>query len=330
VRQLNPRYLSGDERATIAELYRAGTSMRAIARALGRNPSTISRELHRNTDPVGEYRALAADRLAVGRLARPRARRLSGDQQLRTVVVELLGKRWSPEQVAHELPIRFPGQPTRHLCVESIYQGIYDPGVQVTRPAKRRRRRRRRHVQGLERRGRLSNMTMIADRPAEVEDRAQVGHWEGDCIMGRGNRSAIGTLVERSTRYLILIHVPDGTSRAEAIRDGVTAAFAGLPPHLRRTLTWDQGKEMAFHEQITAATGTNVFFCDAHSPWQRGSDENTNGLLRDYFPKGGDLSGVTLEQLHQVADEVNDRPRKTLGWARPTDLFTTHRVAAGG
>jgi len=136
--------------------------------------------------------------------------------------------------------------------------------------------------------------------------------------------------VERSTRYLILIHVPDGTSRAEAIRDGVTAAFAGLPPHLRRTLTWDQGKEMAFHEQITAATGTNVFFCDAHSPWQRGSDENTNGLLRDYFPKGGDLSGVTLEQLHQVADEVNDRPRKTLGWARPTDLFTTHRVAAGG
>lgn len=164
---------------------------------------------------------------------------------MRAVVVELLGKRWSPEQVAHELPTRFPDQPARHLCPESIYQGIYDTAVEVTRPAKRRRRRRRRRVQGLERRGRLINMTMIADRPAEVEDRVQVGHWEGDCIMGRGNRSAIGTLVERSTRFLILVHIPADASRAEAIRDGVTDAFTGLPPNLRRTLTWDQGKELA-------------------------------------------------------------------------------------
>jgi len=303
--------------------------VRAIAEVLGRSPSTISRELRRNVGVDGHYRPGVADRLAAGRLARPRPRRLVVDEPLRAVVVELLGKRWSPEQVAHELPTRFPDQPARHLCPESIYQGIYDTAVELTRPAKRRRRRRMRRVQGLELRGRLTNMTMIADRPAEVEDRVQVGHWEGDCIMGRGNRSAIGTLVERSTRFLILVHVPADASRAEAIRDGVTDAFTGLPPNLRRTLTWDQGKELAHHEQITAATGARVFFCDAHSPWQRGTDENMNGLLRDYFPKGTDLSLITVERLRQVAEEINDRPRKTLGWARPADLLSAQYAAAG-
>ena len=165
-------------------------------------------------------------------------------------------------------------------------------------------------------------MTMIADRPAEVEDRVQVGHWEGDCIMGAGNRSAIGTLVERVTRFLILVHVPTKRSNAEAMRDGVADALGALPPHLRRTLTWDQGKELSLHRQITARTGTRVFFCDAHSPWQRGSNENTNGLLRDYFPKGTDLANVSPKELQRVADEINDRPRKTLGWARPADLIT--------
>ncbi len=328
-RQRHPRYLSIDERTMIADLHRQRTTVRAIAEALGRSPSTVSRELRRNTGPDGRYLPGVADLLAAGRVARPRPRRLVVDEPLRETVVELLGKRWSPEQVAHELPTRFPDQPARHLCPESIYQAIYDTTVEVTRPAKRRRRRRRRRMQGLERRGRLTNMTMIADRPTEVEDRAQVGHWEGDCIMGRGNRSAIGTLVERSTRFLILIHVPTAVPRAEAIRDGITDAFTALPPCLRRTLTWDQGKELALHEQITAATGARVFFCDAHSPWQRGTDENMNGLLRDYFPKGTDLSFVTDEQLRQVAEEVNDRPRKTLGWARPADLLTTQRAAAG-
>ena len=328
-RQLSARYLSLDERTLIADLHCQRETVRAIAEVLGRSPSTISRELRRNVGVDGHYRPGVADRLAAGRLARPRPRRLVVDEPLRAVVVELLGKRWSPEQVAHELPARFPEQPARHLCPESIYQGIYDTAVEVTRPAKRRRRRRRRRVQGLERRGRLTNMTMIADRPAEVEDRVQVGHWEGDCIMGRGNRSAIGTLVERSTRFLILVHVPADASRAEAIRDGVTAAFTGLPPTLRRTLTWDQGKELAHHEQITAATGARVFFCDAHSPWQRGTDENTNGLLRDYFPKGTDLSLITAQWLRQVAEEINDRPRKTLGWARPADLLSAQYAVAG-
>lgn len=196
------------------------------------------------------------------------------DDELQTVVVELLSKRWSPEQVAHELSALFPDRPDRRLCAESVYQAIYDPDVPVTRPAKRRRRRRRRRVQGLERRGRLTAMTMIADRPAEVADRVQIGHWEGDCIMGAGNRSAIGTLVERSTRYLILVHVPTGRPTAAAMRAGIVAALGQLPPPLRRTLTWDQGKELALHKSITADLGTAVFFCDAHSPWQRGTNEN--------------------------------------------------------
>lgn len=173
----------------------------------------------------------------------------------------------------------------------------------------------------LERRGRLTNMTMIADRPAEVEDRVQVGHWEGDCIMGAGNRSAIGILVERVTRLLILVHVPTRQPNAVAMRDGVGDALGALDPHLRRTLTWDQGKDLSLHQQITARTRTRVFFCDAHSPWQRGSNENTNGLLRDYFPKGTDLANVSPGELQRVADEINDRPRKTLGWARPADLI---------
>lgn len=317
----HPRYLSLDERTVIADLRREKRTVRAIAQELGRSPATISRELRRNADDHGRYLPRGADRAATGRMARPRARRVMVDTELRAVVVKLLGKRWSPEQVAHELHERFVDQPSRELCTESIYQAIYDPQTPVTRPAKRRRRRRRRRVQGLERRGRLTAMTMIADRPAEVDDRVQVGHWEGDCIMGAGNRSAIGTLVERRTRYLVLVHVPTGRPTAEAMRAGITAALEQLPPQLRRTLTWDQGKELAMHQQITAQTGTRVFFCDAHSPWQRGSNENMNGLLRDYFPKGTDLRGVTPDELARVADEINTRPRKTLGWARPAALL---------
>lgn len=318
----HPRYLSLTERTTIADLHRAGVGVCAIADELGRSASTVSRELRRNIDDQGRYLPGTAEQLTVERQARPsRTRRVARDEQLHGVVTELLGKRWSPEQVAHELPKHFPDQPQRHLCTESIYQAIYDPRTDVTRPAKRRRRRRRRRVQGLERRGRHTGMTMIADRPAEVEDRIQIGHWEGDCIMGPGNRSAIGTLVERVTRFVILIHLATGQSTSTAMRDGIVDALGALAPHLRRTLTWDQGKELALHSQITARIGTRVFFCDAHSPWQRGSNENTNGLLRDYFPKGMDLAGISPEHLQQVADELNDRPRKTLGWARRADLI---------
>jgi IS30 family transposase len=316
------------ERTAIADLRRENKTVRQIAKEIGRSPSTISRELRRNTGISGRYRPGTAEQLAAGRLPRPRPRRLLSDSQLRAVVVELLGKRWSPEQVAHELPVRFSGQPVRWLCTESIYQAIYDPDVPVTRPAKRRRRYRRRRIQGLQRRGRLASMTMIADRPPEVEDRLQAGHWEGDCIMGAANQSAVGTLVERRTRYLILIGVFHGKPTAEAMRDAITATFQALPARLCRTLTWDQGKELALHQQITQRTGTRVFFCDAHSPWQRGSNENMNGLLRDYFPKGTDLRGLTHAELQRVAGEVNTRPRKSLGWARPADLIALEKGTA--
>ena len=319
----SPRYLSVDERTTIADLYRRGMGVRAIAAVLGRAPSTVSRELRGNADESGRYLPHTAQRKAEARLPRPRQRRVATDQVLGEAVCDLLGRKWSPEQVAHELRVRFP-QPSRQLCPESIYQAIYDPDTALTRPAKHslrsHRRRRRRRTHGLQRRGRLTNMTMIDQRPASVADRVEAGHWEGDLIMGRGNQSAIATLVERQARFVMLVHVP-GEHTAEVVGDGVTGALTQLPASLRATLTWDQGKEMAQHQQIAAATGTSVYFCDAHSPWQRGSNENMNGLLRQYFPKGTDLRCHSAADLAAVADEINRRPRKTLNWATPADLL---------
>ncbi len=277
------RYLSLEERTTIADLHRHGVSVRSIARDLGRSASTVSRELRRNRDLTGRYLPNTAQRMASGRLLRPRVRRLALDDELAQVVCGLL----------NELTRRYPGQRARRVCPESIYQAIYDPDVRLTRPAKTAlrtgRRRRRRRVQGRERRGRLVGMTMIDQRPAEVANRVQAGHWEGDSIMGSGNTSSIGTLVERRTRFIMLLHVPTGTRPAEAIRDAITTQMSTLPTSLRRTLTWDQGKEMAHHAATAQATGMGVYFCHAHSPWQRGSNENA--------------------------------PRKTLGWATPAALL---------
>jgi IS30 family transposase len=317
-RTRSPRYLSEQERTRIADLLSAGVSQRQIALLLGRSASTISREIGRNSDPDGRYRPHHAERSARQRTGRARERRVSIDTVLCDVVSGLLSKRWSPEQIAHELRELFVER-ARWLCTETIYQAIYDPAVAVTRPV--RRRRRRRQLQGLQRRGRLTAMRMLDERPPEVDDRVQAGHWEGDLIMGPANRSAIGTLVERRTRFVVLLPFPDGIPTADAVKQQITAAFAQLPEGLRRTLTWDQGKELALHQQITAQIGTDVFFCDAHSPWQRGSNENMNGLLRDYFPKGSDLSIHSTDEIARVALEINDRPRKTLGWKRPVNLF---------
>jgi IS30 family transposase len=325
-RPRSPRYLSEQERIRIADLLAAKTTVRGIAEQLGRAPSTISREIRRNSDPDGRYRPHHAEHAARRRAGKPRKRRIAVDEVLAEVVQRLLAKRWSPEQVAHELRVLFAGQPSRWLCKETIYQAIYDTAVSLTRPARRRRRRRR--LQGLQRRGRLTAMQMIDERPAEVEDRAQPGHWEGDLLMGAGSRSAIGTLVERTTRFLILLAFPDGIASTDGVRQAITSALEDLPRPLRWTLTWDQGKELAMHQQITAATGTGVFFCDAHSPWQRGSNENMNGLLRDYFPKGTELGIYTAEDLLRIATEVNERPRKTLGWQRPDALFGAEMATA--
>jgi IS30 family transposase len=247
-------------------------------------------------------------------------------------VQDRLEKRWSPEQIAHALREEFPNQPERHLVPETIYQAVYRPGrgglrrdlPPVLRTRRRRRKPRRRPDQ--RRPTKLVDMTMITDRPAEADDRSVPGHWEGDLITGKQNRSAIGTLVERRSRFTILLHLPERHT-AEAVRDAIIAAFAPLPPQLRRSLTWDQGSELALHNEIAAALGIPVFFCDPHSPWQRPSNENTNGLLRQYFPKGSDLRVHDAVRLDDVAAELNDRPRKTLNWNTPARLFI---APAGG
>jgi IS30 family transposase len=339
-REISPRYLSEDERIRIADLRGAGAGVRAIAEHTGRSPSTISRELRRNRDPgSGQYRPFTAHKLAVRRRARPRAGKIAGDEVLRQFVRERLEKRWSPEQISQALRAQFPGDTARHVVHETIYQAVYRPelgGLSRELPAqvlRSRRRRRRPHRRPGERRPNgITAMTMIDQRPAEAAGREETGHWEGDLITGASNRSAIGTLVDRASRYTILLHLP-GRHTAEAVRDALIAAFCQLPPQLRRSLTWDQGKEMALHQQVTATLGMPVYFCDKASPWQRPSNENTNGLLRQYFPKGSDLRAHGPGDLAAAADELNARPRKTLGWDTPAGRLglelLPHRTASG-
>jgi len=323
-REISDRYLSEQERVQIADLRAAGAGVRAIAERTGRSPSTISRELRRNRDPdSGQYRPFTAHKLAVQRRARPRPGKIAADPVLRQFVADRLEKRWSPQQVSRALPGEFPDDPARHVVHETIYQAVYRPelgGLPRELPARvlrTRRRRRRPHRRAGERRPNgIIAMTMIDQRPAGAAGRSEPGHWEGDLITGASNRSAIGTLVDRASRYTILLHLP-GRHTAEAVRDALITAFWHLPPQLRRSLTWDQGKEMALHAEITAALGMPVYFCEKASPWQRPSNENTNGLLRQYFPKGSDLRVHCADELATVAAELNARPRKTLAWDTP-------------
>ena len=326
--EISPRYLSEDERVRIADLRRAGLGVRAIAGQVGRSPLTISRELRRNCEPgSGQYRPFAAQRLAARRRARPGRGKLSADPVLRQFVACRLEKRWSPEQISQALRIEFPGDPVRHLVHETIYQGVYRPelgGLRRGLPALLRtgRRHRKSHRRADARRaGALTGMTMISQRPAAAAGRSEAGHWEGDLITGASNRSAIGTLVDRASRFTILVHLPGPRHTAETVRDALVAALRPLPAQLRRSLTWDQGKEMALHGEIAEVLGMPVFFCEPHSPWQRPTNENTNGLLRQYFPKGTDLRVHAPGQLTAVAAELNARPRKTLGWNTPEALL---------
>lgn len=267
-REISDRYLSEEERIRIADLRRAGLGVRTIATELGRSPSTISRELDRNGDPsTGQYRPFTAHRLAAERRARPRTGKIVRDCGLRAFVAERLKQRWSPEQISRVLRREFPDDPDRHVVHETIYQAVYRPDLgglerelprRVLRTGRCRRRPRRRA--DARRAGSLVGMTMIDQRPAEAADRSEPGHWEGDLITGASNRSAIGTLVERSSRFTILLHLP-GRHTAEEVRDALIAAFSRLPTGLRRSLTWDQGKEMALHKQIAGALGMPVFFC---------------------------------------------------------------------
>jgi IS30 family transposase len=317
------RYLGEDERIHIADRLREKASLRTIAAELGRSPSTISREVRRNAHPVsGDYRPHAAHARARARRTRPKGGQIAANPQLRDTIQTWLSSKWSPEQISRSLRLRFPGQVEMHVSHETIYQALYVQGRgelrrELTKALRTGRaiRKPRRHPD--QRTPRYpAPMVMISERPAEAVDRAVPGHWEGDLIIGKNNGSAIGTLVERSTRYVMLIHLP-GTRDTLTFRDALIDTISTLPAHLRRSLTWDQGSEMGLHHQFSMATGMPVYFCDPSSPWQRGSNENTNGLLRQYFPKGTDLSRHTREHLDTIAAELNARPRKTLDWETP-------------
>jgi transposase, IS30 family len=319
------RYLSVAEREEIAVGLAAGESVRAIAARLGRSPSTISREVRRNSRGRRYYRALAAQGQAQWRAARPKTAKLAGHYELREWVQGKLEEKWSPEQISVMLAAEFPGRPEMRVSHETIYQAIYVQGRGALRRELAgclrtgRALRKPRRKEG-ERRGKIPGMVMISERPAEAGDRAVPGHWEGDLIIGAGSKSAIGTLVERSSRFVMLLHLPHSHG-ADQVAAAMTVAMGGLPDAIRRSLTWDQGTEMSGHAQIAVDADLDIYFCDPHSPWQRGSNENTNGLLRQYFPKGTDLAVHSREHLEEVAAELNSRPRKTLGWKTPAQAL---------
>ncbi len=328
-RPVGGRYLGVAEREEIALGLAAGQPLRQIAARIGRAPSTVCREVARNRTAKGAYRALSAQAAAEGRARRPKTARLAADPVLRQVVQDWLEARRSPRQISARLAIEFPDRPEMRVSHETIYQSIYVQGrgalrreLAVCLRTGRALRKPRRATPAGSGAGPIKDMVMISERPAEVADRAVPGHWEGDLILGKDGTSAIGTLVERSTRFCLLLHLPRGRRDAATVAAAMIKAMSELPAHLRRSLTWDQGREMARHTQITLATGLDIYFCDPHSPWQRGSNENTNGLLRQYFPKGTVLSGHSKAHLDAVAAELNDRPRQTLHWATPAEALT--------
>ncbi|WP_220453962.1 IS30 family transposase [Nocardioides immobilis] len=326
---IGSRYFNQDDRIEIAEGLASRESVKSIAERIGKSYQSVYREIARNRKPDGSYQPWFAHNQAHLRRSRPKARRLAIDGALRAAVAGKLGKRWSPAQISRWLRRRWPQRTAWHLCVETIYEAAYRGLLSVIDQQMLRTGRtyRHRHGRGRSREGALkqcTNMRSIHDRPAIVETRTQIGHWEGDLIVGAGQRSAIATLVERKTRHTILVPIR-GNHSAQVVGDALTAVFAPLPPVLRRTLTWDQGNEMFHHERIEESTGVRIYFADPHSPWQRGTNENTNGLLRQYFPKGADLSLFTDERLREVAEELNDRPRACLDDRSPSQLMRRWR-----
>ncbi|MDP2291635.1 MAG: IS30 family transposase, partial [Actinomycetota bacterium] len=315
--------LSLEDRVDIFVGLRAGLSFSAIGEQIGFSVSTVSREVG-GGDRRDSYRPVSAHLDAERRRQRPKPTKLASNPVLCAKVIEGLEAWASPEQISNRLRLEHPDDEAMRVSHETIYQSIYVQGRGELRrelaACLRSGRAQRQQHNRLERRGRIPDMVSISERPAEIEDRAVPGHWEGDLIIGAGGRSAIGTLVERTTRFVILLHLPERHGAIE-VRDAMIAAIQQLPEMLRGSITWDQGTEMSAHAQFTVATGVDVYFCDPHSPWQRGTNENTNGLLRQYFPKGIDLSRFDTYALQAAADSLNNRPRKTLGWATPAEAL---------
>jgi len=320
--------LSSAEREEISRGLAQGHSISAIARGLARAPSSISREVHRNAGISG-YRAFSAGNKACRSASsrRYRKRRLTAHEPLRSYVLAKLQQRWSPQEIVKRLQKEYPDDTTMRISHEAIYQYIYVlPRGELKRTltkALRQERAYRRKKQRLttieETRGKIADMLCIEERPAEVADRSMPGHWEGDLILGKYKRSALGTLVERTTRKTILVPLKEKT--AEAVRRAYARELLALPKELAKTLTYDQGKEMSEHKQFTIDTGIKVYFAHPGCPWERGTNENTNGLIRQYFPKGTDFTKVSAHQIKHVERELNDRPRKVLNWMKPDEVF---------
>jgi IS30 family transposase len=313
------------EREEISRGLAAGLSLRQIGAGLGRAPSTISREVAANGG-ARRYRAARADRQAWSRAARPKPCKLAGNPVLRDIVEEKLQRRWSPEQIAGWLKLTYPKRPEMQVSHESIYRTLF---VQSRGALRRELTRYLRTERVIRRpkgarlpdgRGGRPNTLHISERPAEAEDRAVPGHWEGDLVFGKG-MSPVATLVERSTRYLMLVALPGGNHQADAVADALAAAITTLPSQLAKSLTWDLGHEMAQHQRFTVQTGVQVYFCDPKSPWQRGSNENTNGLLRQYLPRRLDFRTLTQADFDAIAQELNERPRQTLKFKTPSQAL---------
>jgi transposase, IS30 family len=329
----SPTRLSLADRVAISVGVRTGRSLRAIAAELHRSASTVSREVAANGGRDG-YCPLRADRRASQRARRPKQSKLASCARLAMFVSAGLEQRWSPAQIAARLIAEHPDDDEMRVSPETIYQTLFVQGrgglrrelVHSLRSGRIRRRPHRRCslavTAATAERGPVANKVMISERPAEAADRAVPGHWEGDLLMGAHNRSAIATLVERTTRFVMLVEMPSRQRSAEAVAARLSDHIITLPAQLRRSLTWDQGSEMAAHRTFSVITGVPVYFCDPHSPWQRGSNENTNGLLRQYFPKSTSLSGYRQADLDAVAAELNGRPRQTLGWMTPSERFS--------
>jgi IS30 family transposase len=313
------------EREEISRGLAAGYSRRRIAAGLGRAPSTISREVAANGG-ARRYRAARADRQAWSRAGRPKPCKLATRPVLRDMVEEKLQRRWSPQQIAGWLKLAFPTSPEMQVSHETIYRTLFvqSRGVlrrELTRYLRTGRViRRPKGVRVPDGRGGRPNILHISERPAEARDRAVPGHWEGDLVFGK-NMSPVATLVERSTRFVMLVALPSGNHQADIVADALTAAITTLPEQLAKTLTWDQGHEMADHQRFTIQTGVQVYFCDPKSPWQRGSNENTNGLLRQYLPRRLDFRTLTQADLDAIAQELNERPRQTLGFKTPSQAL---------